>query len=107
MPRMNEYFLPRDGIDREVIQADICRYLGNDALVRPGTYEVTSHITPSTTLSSLAHYVFTRRSLSRLTTLHAAEPSNSANVAGLLHNSLPQPDIREHPQYRRVASLTP
>jgi hypothetical protein len=38
--RSNEYFVPRHGIDREVITADICRYLGNDALVRPGTYEV-------------------------------------------------------------------
>jgi hypothetical protein len=38
--RSNEYFVPKDGIDREVITADICRYLGNDALVRPGTYEV-------------------------------------------------------------------
>lgn len=38
--RQNEYFVPRDGIDREVITSDICRYLGNDALVRPGTYEV-------------------------------------------------------------------
>lgn len=38
--RQNEYFVPRDGIDREVISADICRYLGNDALVRPGVYEV-------------------------------------------------------------------
>jgi hypothetical protein len=37
--RQNEYFVPRDGIDREVISADICRYLGNDALVRPGQYE--------------------------------------------------------------------
>jgi hypothetical protein len=37
--RQNEYFVPRDGIDREVISADICRYLGNDALVRPGVYE--------------------------------------------------------------------
>ncbi|KAH8171533.1 transcription factor RfeG [Sarocladium implicatum] len=37
--RQNEYFVPRDGIDREVISADICRYLGNDALVRPGMYE--------------------------------------------------------------------
>ena len=36
----NKYFVPRDGIDREVISADICRYLGNDALVRPGHYEV-------------------------------------------------------------------
>jgi hypothetical protein len=38
-PCMNEYFVPEDGIDREVIAADICRYLGNDALVRPGSYE--------------------------------------------------------------------
>ncbi|KAK4143565.1 uncharacterized protein C8A04DRAFT_12244 [Dichotomopilus funicola] len=37
--RQNDYFVPRDGIDREVITSDICRYLGNDALVRPGTYE--------------------------------------------------------------------
>lgn len=36
----NEYFVPIDGIDREVITADICRYLGNEALVRPGNYEV-------------------------------------------------------------------
>jgi hypothetical protein len=38
--RTNEYFVPKEGIDREVITADICRYLGNDALVRPGSYEV-------------------------------------------------------------------
>ncbi|KAH7020240.1 hypothetical protein EDB80DRAFT_561839 [Ilyonectria destructans] len=37
--RQNEYFVPRDGIDREVISADITRYLGNNALVRPGHYE--------------------------------------------------------------------
>lgn len=34
-PRQNVYFVLRDGIDREVITADICRYLGNDAVVRP------------------------------------------------------------------------
>lgn len=38
--RQNEYFVPRDGIDREVISADITLYLGDDALVRPGHYEV-------------------------------------------------------------------
>lgn len=38
--RQNEYFIPGDGISREVIQADICRYLGNDALVRPGNHNV-------------------------------------------------------------------
>jgi hypothetical protein len=45
--RQNEYFIPRDGIDREVITADICRYLGNDALVRPGTYEVCTLLPPA------------------------------------------------------------
>lgn len=38
--RMNEYFVAKDGIDREVITADVCRYLGNDALVRPGVIDV-------------------------------------------------------------------
>ncbi|KAI9756292.1 MAG: hypothetical protein M1815_003876 [Lichina confinis] len=37
--RLNKYFLPGEGIRREVITADICRYLGNDALVKPGLYE--------------------------------------------------------------------
>ncbi|THC90254.1 hypothetical protein EYZ11_010281 [Aspergillus tanneri] len=36
--RQNEYFIPGDGISREVIQADICRYLGNDALGRQGYF---------------------------------------------------------------------
>jgi len=46
--RQNEYFIPGDGIMREVIQADICRYLGNDALVRPGNYQVRLLVTPDT-----------------------------------------------------------
>ncbi|RSL88315.1 hypothetical protein CEP52_015257 [Fusarium oligoseptatum] len=37
--KQNEYFVPRDGIDREVITADICLHLRNDAVVRPGHYE--------------------------------------------------------------------
>lgn len=32
----NQWFVPGDGIDEEVIDADIQRYLGPDALVRPG-----------------------------------------------------------------------
>lgn len=43
--RPNEYFVPKDGIDREVITADICRYLGNEALVLPGRYEVHIYLT--------------------------------------------------------------
>lgn len=45
--RQNEYFIPGDGISREVIQADICRYLGNDALVRPGTHNVRLPCSPA------------------------------------------------------------
>jgi hypothetical protein len=33
--RYQEYFLPGEDINREVIQYDICRYLGSDATVRP------------------------------------------------------------------------
>jgi hypothetical protein len=39
-PRLHEYWIEGAGISREVIQADICRYLGNDALVRPGHHQV-------------------------------------------------------------------
>lgn len=34
--RQNQWFVPGDGIAREVITADIQRYLGPDALVKPG-----------------------------------------------------------------------
>jgi hypothetical protein len=37
-----EYFLPGQGIDRDVLTAEIVRYLGNDAIVRPGICEVSS-----------------------------------------------------------------
>ena len=36
--RYQDYFLPGEDINREVIQFDICRYLGNDATVRPVQY---------------------------------------------------------------------
>jgi len=38
--RQSQFFINGAGIDREVITTDICRYLGNDALVRPGTHKV-------------------------------------------------------------------
>lgn len=34
------FFVPGGGIDREVISTDICRYLGNDATVKPGAHTV-------------------------------------------------------------------
>lgn len=37
-PQYNEYFLPGEGIDREVIQSEICRYLGQDATCKPGSH---------------------------------------------------------------------
>lgn len=50
MSRANQWFVPGDGIAREVITADIQRYLGPDALVRPGNgtgeYEVGSSLHP-------------------------------------------------------------
>ncbi|KAF4582974.1 transcription factor RfeG [Ophiocordyceps camponoti-floridani] len=56
--RQNEYFVPRDGIDREVISADICRYLGNDALVRPGQYD-----NPQTGQTVHGYYITAYRNL--------------------------------------------
>jgi hypothetical protein len=38
--RQSQFFINGDGIEREVITTDICRYLGNDALFRPGIYTV-------------------------------------------------------------------
>lgn len=38
--RKTQFFLPGDGIDREVIQGDICRYLDHDATVKPGEFNV-------------------------------------------------------------------
>ncbi|KAH6962646.1 hypothetical protein BKA56DRAFT_177024 [Ilyonectria sp. MPI-CAGE-AT-0026] len=56
--RQNEYFVPRDGIDREVISADITLYLGDDALVRPGHYE-----NPQTGQVVQGYYINAYRSL--------------------------------------------
>lgn len=35
-----QWFVSGEGIDRHVISADIQRYLGNDATVRPGDNQV-------------------------------------------------------------------
>lgn len=85
--RQNEYFVPRDGIDREVISADICRYLGNDALVRPGQYEVS----PCASLLAVADCEappLTRHVL-------LTEPSDGPDGPRLLHHRLPEPDDGE------------
>lgn len=37
---LNEFFVDGDGINREVLQRELCKYLGADALCRPGTYNV-------------------------------------------------------------------
>ncbi|KAH9895363.1 von Willebrand factor type A domain-containing protein [Xylariomycetidae sp. FL2044] len=56
--RANEYFLPRDGIDRVVITADIQRWLGPDALVRTGTW-----VNPSTGQEVQGYYIEAYRNL--------------------------------------------
>lgn len=37
---LNEFFVPGDGIHRDVMQREICKYLGPEAYSRPGTYNV-------------------------------------------------------------------
>jgi hypothetical protein len=85
--RQNEYFVPRDGIDREVISADICRYLGNDALVRPGHYEVRARSASPRPPKSL--------------TSCRAEPTDRPGSTGLLHYRLQELDHCEHNSHRR------
>jgi hypothetical protein len=69
-----EYFVPKDGIDREVIIQDICRYLGDDALVRPGNYEVSI---PPTSEIEIMLMLF-------------SEPSDAPKSARILYHSLSQ-----------------
>lgn len=98
--RQNEYFVPRDGIDREVITADICRYLGNDALVRPGNYEVRR-------CSPAASHRLEHERRPADASIPPAEPPDGPSRPGLLHHGLPQPDHRESaylPIPRRVRS---
>jgi len=42
-----QWFIPGEGIDRHVISADIQRYLGNDATVRPGMGTGDNEVRPS------------------------------------------------------------
>lgn len=37
---LNEFFVDGEGIHREVMQRELCKYLGPDALSKPGTYNV-------------------------------------------------------------------
>ncbi len=76
--RQNDYFVPRDGIDREVITSDICRYLGNDALVRPGTYEVG------------ASFALFWKSLA---VSHSPAVARRTRHSGLLHHRIPKSDL--------------
>jgi hypothetical protein len=100
--RQNEYFVPRDGIDREVITSDICRYLGNDALVRPGTYEVNA---PSQAgvpswcppCPGLVLACRDRRCIADMAFCPRPVVARRASDPGLLHHGLPQPYLGEYP----------
>lgn len=70
--RQNEYFISGDGISREVIQADICRYLGNDALVRPGNHNVRVF---STLICSLSPRTFQLTNINRVARASLSVPT--------------------------------
>lgn len=55
--RESTFFISGDGIDREVLVTDICRYLGNDALVKPGTH----HVNPPLRLFPAYSVIITER----------------------------------------------
>ena len=39
-PGLNSYWIDGRGINREVLQREICKYLGNDATSKPGDFNV-------------------------------------------------------------------
>jgi hypothetical protein len=43
-----DFWIPSDGIDRDVITYEITRYLGQDALVRPGKNDVSLRLVETT-----------------------------------------------------------
>jgi hypothetical protein len=65
--RLQEYFLPAEDINREVIQYDIARYLGNDATARPYRHPDGRHgylIRAYQALTSVGHIIGDRDSIS-------------------------------------------
>ena len=67
-PALNEYWIDGEGIHREVLQGEICRFLGSDATCRPGDYnvrfavlasiQVTNHISGQGRLQDQGHASF-------------------------------------------------
>jgi hypothetical protein len=43
--KLQEFFIPGDGIHREVLEKEICRYLGLEANSRPSNYNVRQSLT--------------------------------------------------------------
>jgi hypothetical protein len=84
--------VPKEGIDREVITADICRYLGNDALVRPGSYEVS--------LEGEHH-----QTLNKALTNALAESTDETASTRLLYHSIPKSHNRNIAPYKETKSI--
>jgi hypothetical protein len=56
--RQNQWFVPGEGIAREVITADIQRYLGPDALVKPGNGTGDNEVCLATSAMSTSQRLF-------------------------------------------------
>ena len=50
---LNEYFVDGEGIHREVMQTEICKYLGAEATSRPTEYNVRPPSPPSLDLADI------------------------------------------------------
>lgn len=42
-PKLDEFWLDGEGIDRQVLQSSICRFLGSEATSRPFEFNVRLH----------------------------------------------------------------
>lgn len=84
-----QWFVPGEGIDRHVISADIQRYLGNDATVRPGVGTGENQVSHSHRGHSAA-----------------SDTNNIAGRARLLDQGVPEFDISvSHPPSDVVRSI--
>ena len=81
---LRNWFVPKDGINRSVITADIQKYLGNDATVRPGKDKEVGN-----NMAYMAHMTFNNKSV---------DVTDMVTDRGLLDQSVQKPHFSMSPR---------
>lgn len=88
---LRNWFVPKDGINRSVITADIQKYLGNDATVRPGKDKEVGN-----NMAYIAHMTFNNKSV---------DVTDMVTDRGLLDQSVQKPHFSMSPR-RDLSSIS-